>query len=59
MEKKFNLSLLDVLVCPQTRTRLRYDKEKHELVSDKASLSYRITEGVPILIIEEARKIDS
>ena len=35
MEKEFNYDLLKILVCPKTRTRLRYDAEKHELISDK------------------------
>jgi len=57
MKKDFNKDLLEVLVCPKTRTRLRYDPKKHELVSENAGLAYKITDGVPILIIEEARKI--
>ena len=59
MEKKFNEDLLKVLVCPQTRTRLRYDFDKNELISESAGLAYRITDGVPILLIDEARKISS
>jgi len=47
------------LVCPKTRTRLRYDSEKHELISDKAGLAFRIKDGVPIMLLEEAREISS
>ncbi len=59
MEKQFNEDLLKVLVCPQTRTRLRYDPDQNELISEAAGLAYRITDGVPILLIDEARKISS
>ena len=59
MEKQFNEDLLKILVCPQTRTRLRYDPEKNELISESAGLAYRITDGVPILLIDDARKISS
>ena len=58
MKKEFNKDLLEVLVCPKTRTRLRYAPKKHELVSEYAGLAYKITDGVPILIIEEARNIN-
>jgi uncharacterized protein YbaR (Trm112 family) len=48
--------LLAILVCPMTRTQLRYDEAAQELVSDKAGLAYPVRDGVPILIIEEARE---
>ena len=47
--------LLEVLVCPATRTPLRYDKEKRELISDKARLAYPVRDGVPIMLVDEAR----
>ncbi len=50
--------LLARLVCPATRTRLRYDREKQELVSDEARVAYPIRNGVPVLLIEEARSLD-
>ncbi|MGN6280090.1 MAG: Trm112 family protein [Sphingomonas sp.] len=50
--------LLSILVCPVTRTKLRYDAQKHELVSDEAGLAYPIRGGVPVLLAEEARRID-
>ena len=59
MEKEFNYDLLKILVCPKTRTRLRYDGEKHELISDRAGLAFRIKDGVPIMLLEEAREISS
>jgi uncharacterized protein len=49
--------LLEVLVCPQTRTPLRYDRDKQELVSAAARLAYPVRDGVPILLIDEAREL--
>lgn len=51
--------LLEKLVCPVTRTKLRYDAERHELVSDEAGLAYPIRDGVPVLLVEEARRLDA
>ena len=50
--------LLDRLVCPVTRTPLRHDPATGELVSDAAGLAYPVRDGVPVLLIEEARRID-
>ncbi len=50
--------MLGVLVCPKTRGPLTYDSETHELISKKAKLAYPIREGVPIMLIEEARRLD-
>jgi uncharacterized protein len=49
--------LLEVLVCPQTRTALRYDKQRQELISDAARLAYPVRDGVPIMLIDEAREL--
>lgn len=49
--------LLEVLVCPQTRTALRYDRARQELVSIAARLAYPVRDGVPILLIDEAREL--
>ena len=46
--------LLDILVCPVTRTALRYDEAAGELVSD-AGLAFPIRRGVPVMLVEEAR----
>lgn len=51
--------LLSILVCPVTRTPLRYDAEAEELVSDAAKLAYPIRDGVPVLLAEEARRLDA
>lgn len=49
--------LLEVLVCPACRGQLRYDREQQELVSDEAGLAYPIRNGVPILLVNEAREL--
>ena len=49
--------LLEILVCPLTKTRLRYDEAAQELISDAAGLAYPIRDGVPIMLVEEAREI--
>ncbi len=50
--------LLEILVCPVTKGPLRYDREKGELVSERAGLAYPIRDGTPVLLIEEARRLD-
>ena len=49
--------LLEILVCPQTRGPLVYDRERAELLSKKALLAYPIRDGVPIMLAEEARAL--
>ena len=49
--------LLERLVCPVTRTPLRYDEDAQELVSEAAGLAYPIRDGVPVILVEEAREI--
>ena len=50
--------LLDILVCPVTRTKLRWDAERQELVSEAAGLAYPVRNGVPVMLVEEARPLD-
>jgi uncharacterized protein YbaR (Trm112 family) len=50
--------LLEILVCPLTKGPLEYDTEKQELISRQAKLAYPIRDGIPIMLPEEARKID-
>jgi uncharacterized protein len=50
--------LLEILVCPVTRAELTYDPVREELVSRAARLAYPIRDGVPIMLPEEARKLD-
>jgi uncharacterized protein YbaR (Trm112 family) len=50
--------LLEILVCPVTKTTLEYDAAKQELISRKAKLAYPIRDGIPIMLPEEARRLD-
>ena len=50
--------LLEILVCPLTKSTLEYDAGKQELISRSAKLAYPIRDGIPIMLPEEARKID-
>lgn len=49
--------LLEILVCPVTKSRLHYDQDKQELVSEQAKLAYPVRDGIPIMLVEEARKL--
>lgn len=51
--------LIAMLVCPLTRTPLRYDPAARELVSDAAGLAYPVRDGVPVMLVEEARVLDA
>jgi uncharacterized protein YbaR (Trm112 family) len=53
-----NPALLEVLTCPLTRTKLVYDEERQELISETAGLAFSIRDGVPVMLIEEARILD-
>ena len=50
--------LLEILVCPLTKVPLRYDREKGELVSEQAGLAYPVRDGVPVMLVDEARQLD-
>lgn len=50
--------LLEMLVCPLSKTRLVYDKEQEELVSSVSGLAYKIVNGIPIMLINQARIIN-
>jgi uncharacterized protein YbaR (Trm112 family) len=56
-ERRADPRLLEILVCPLTKTPLSYDAERQELVSRAAGLAYPIRDGIPIMIPEEAREI--
>jgi uncharacterized protein YbaR (Trm112 family) len=49
--------LLEILVCPLTKGPLRYDSERQELISDQAQLAYPIRDGIPIMLVDEARPL--
>lgn len=58
MNQIFDQSILKFLVCPLTKGPLRYDEKAQELISHTARLAYPIREGIPIMLIEEARPLD-
>jgi uncharacterized protein YbaR (Trm112 family) len=49
--------LLDILVCPVTKSDLVYNEETNELISEKAGLAYPVKDGIPVMLPEEARKV--
>ena len=56
--RRLDPKLLEILVCPLTKTSLDYDAEHQELISRAAGLAYPIRDGIPIMLPEEARKLD-
>ncbi|HWW49174.1 MAG TPA: Trm112 family protein [Xanthobacteraceae bacterium] len=57
-EHSVDPKLLEILVCPLTKSRLEYDSARQELISRAAKLAYPIRDGIPIMLPEEARRID-
>lgn len=57
-ETGFDRRMLEALICPQTQTTLRYDAEKQELISKSAGLAFPIRNGIPIMLVDEARQLD-
>jgi uncharacterized protein YbaR (Trm112 family) len=57
--KKADPKLIEILVCPITKTPLEYDAEKQELISRQAGLAFPIREGIPVMLVEAARKLDT
>lgn len=55
---EFDRRMLETLVCPQTQNTLSYDVEKQELVSKSAGLAYPIRNGIPVMLVDEARQLD-
>jgi hypothetical protein len=51
--------LLEILVCPLTKGPLSYDAEAQELISERAGLAYPIRDGIPIMLVDEARPLTS
>ncbi|MBS0563307.1 MAG: Trm112 family protein [Proteobacteria bacterium] len=54
---EFDRRMLEALVCPLTQGPLRYDAERRELISPAARLAFPIREGIPIMLIDEAREL--
>ena len=56
---RVNRKLLELLVCPLTKDRLRFDRTARELISTSAFVAYPIRDGIPIMLPDESRKIES
>ncbi|ARO13540.1 hypothetical protein BVG79_00180 [Ketogulonicigenium robustum] len=54
----FDPRMLEALVCPQTQGPLSYDKDRGELISRAAGLAFPIRDGIPVMLVDEARKLD-
>ncbi len=55
---RYDRRMLEALVCPETRAPLRYDAEAQELISKAAHLAFPIRNGIPIMLVDEARKLE-
>ena len=54
----YDRHMLEALICPQTRGRLEYDAEREELVSRAAGLAFPVRDGIPVMLLDEARRLD-
>lgn len=54
----FDRRMLEALICPQTHSRLEYDAQAQELISRAAGLAFPIRDGIPVMLVDEARVID-
>lgn len=54
----FDRRMLEALICPRTQTTLKYDAERQELISEAANLAYPIRNGIPVMLVDEARALD-
>ncbi len=57
-ETEFDPKMLEALVCPVTQTTLSYDAEAKELVSKAAKMAFPVRDGIPIMLVDEARRLD-
>ena len=57
-DASFDRRMLETLICPRTQTTLEYDADRQELVSRSANLAYPIRNGIPIMLVDEARVLD-
>lgn len=57
-EIEFDRRMLEALICPRTQTTLTYDAANKELVSKAAGLAYPIRNGIPVMLVDEARVLD-
>lgn len=54
----FDRRMLEALICPQSQVTLEYDTERQELISRAAGLAYPIRDGIPVMLLDEARRLD-
>jgi len=54
----FDVKMLEAMVCPVTHATLKYDAEAQELISKTAHLAFPIRDGIPVMLVDEARKLD-
>lgn len=59
MSTQVDPKLLEILVCPLTKAPLRYDAARQELISEQAKLAYPIRDGIPIMLVDEARDMET
>lgn len=57
-EAEFDRRMLEALICPVTHATLEYDAARQELISKQAALAYPIRNGIPVMLVDEARKLD-
>lgn len=57
--KRVDPKLLEILVCPLTKQTLEYDSDSQELISRAAKLAYPIRDGIPIMLVDEARSLET
>ena len=58
LQPAFDRRMLEALICPVTHATLEYDSERQELVSKPASLAFPIRNGIPVMLVNEARPLD-
>lgn len=57
-ETRFDRRMLEALICPASQSALEYDAERQELVSRPAGLAYPIRDGIPVMLVDEARRLE-
>ena len=57
--KGIDPKLLEILVCPLTKGPLKFDSDAQELISEQAGLAFPIRDGIPIMLVDEARELDA
>lgn len=55
---EFDRRMLEALVCPESQSTLEFDADRQELISKQANLAYPIRDGIPVMLVDEARRLD-